>query len=295
MRAGRPLHPDRMMRRDLRTGIHTAIRNIRSPVGAVVVACLALLVASCGGEPSAGRAFKPVKPGVLTVATGFLPAPGFWEGSPPRAGLEAALANKLARRLGLARVDVVQVPFARLAAGDLGGADIAISQLTPTAERERRLDFTTPYLTAPAGVLTRVGTAASDVEGLRGLRWVVSRSSALTPIVERDIRPERAPITVADRSGALRALRAGRADAVMLDLPVALALAHSDPARLHVLGQVPDDRGLAAALPEGSANHEIVDSAIRRLQADGTIDKLVTRWLGEAEQDVPLIWTEETS
>ena len=36
----------------------------------------ALLVASCGGEPSAGRAFKPVKPGVLTVATGFVPAPG---------------------------------------------------------------------------------------------------------------------------------------------------------------------------------------------------------------------------
>jgi ABC-type amino acid transport substrate-binding protein len=81
----------------------------------------------------------------------------------------------------------------------------------------------------------------------------------------------------------------------MLDLPVALALAHSDPARLRVLGQVPDDRGLAAALPEGSANHEIVDSAIRRLQADGSIDKLVTRWLGEAEQDVPLIRTEETS
>lgn len=232
---------------------------------------------------------------MLTVATALVPAPGFWAGTPPRAGFEAALASDLARRLNLERVEVVKVPFARLAAGDLGGADIAISQLTPTDERERRLDFTTPYLTAPAGVLARVGTKASDVESLRGLRWVVSRSSTLTPIVKRDIRPKRAPIAVADRAGALQVLRAGRADALMLDLPVALALAHAEPGRLHVLGQVPDDRGLAAALPEGSPNHEIVDSAIRRLQADGTIDKLVKRWLGEAEQDVPLIWTEETA
>src|SRR5690349_16265328 len=110
-----------MMRGDLRTRIYVAIRGPRSPFGAVALACLALLVVGCGGEPNAGRAFKPVKPGVLTVATGFVPAPGFWEGSPPRAGLEAALASKLARRLGLGRVDVVQVPFARLAAGDLGG------------------------------------------------------------------------------------------------------------------------------------------------------------------------------
>jgi ABC-type amino acid transport substrate-binding protein len=46
-------------------------------------------------------------------------------------------------------------------------------------------------------------------------------------------------------------------------------------------------------LPEGSPNHEIVDSAIHRLQADGTIDDLVSRWLGRDEQDVPLIRTEE--
>jgi hypothetical protein len=35
------------MRGDLRTGIHTAISNPRSPVGAVVVSCLALLVVGC--------------------------------------------------------------------------------------------------------------------------------------------------------------------------------------------------------------------------------------------------------
>jgi polar amino acid transport system substrate-binding protein len=88
-------------------------------------------------------------------------------------------------------------------------------------------------------------------------------------------------------------LRAGRADALLLDLPVALGLARAEAGRFHVLGQLDGDEGLAAALPEGSPNREIVDSAIRALRADGTIDRLVSRWLGESIDDVPLILTEE--
>ena len=42
-----------------------------------------------------------------------------------------------------------------------------------------------------------------------------------------------------------------------------------------MLGQLDADEGLAAALPQGSHNVEVVDSAIRSLNADGTIDDLV--------------------
>jgi polar amino acid transport system substrate-binding protein len=230
---------------------------------------------------------------VLTVATAFLPAPGFWEGRPPTSGFEAGLARELAHRLGLKRVEVVQVPFAELVAGKLHGADLALSQITPTEERGRSADFTSPYLSAPPGILARRRVDAEDVHGLRGLHWVVSRSSTLTPIVTERIRPTRDPIEVEDRAAALEVLRSGRADALMLDLPVALGLARAEPGRFHVLGQLDGDQGLAAALPEGSRNLEIVDSAIRSLQADGTIDGLVRRWLGESEGDVPLIVTEQ--
>jgi polar amino acid transport system substrate-binding protein len=270
-------------------------RAIRSRAGssALLAALAALLVAACGSDRNAGARFQPAKPGVLTVATAFVPAPGFWEGRSADAGFEAALAKELARRLGLRSVAVRQVPFGSLVAGRLGGADLALSQLSPTDEREKSLDFTTPYLVAPAGVLAVRDARAADVKGLRGLRWVVSRFSTLTPIVKDEIRPDRAPVVVDDRAQALAVLRSGRADALLLDLPVALGLAHDDPAHFHVPGQLPADGDLAAALPAGSPNHEIVDSEIHRMQADGTIDKLVTRWLGEAEQDVPLIRTEE--
>jgi ABC-type amino acid transport substrate-binding protein len=261
-----------------------------APLCAVV-----LTLAACGsGGGAAGASFEPVKPGVLTVATAFLPAPGFWQGRPPTSGgFEAELAAALAKHLGLDRVEVVQVPFAEIVAGNLGGADLALSQLTPTSEREKSLDFSTPYLTASPGVLARRGVDAADEHGLQKLRWVISTASTLTPIVQDRVRPSREPIEVVDRAQALAVLRAGRADALMLDLPVALGLAKAEPGLFHVLGQLSGGEGLAAALPNGSHNREVVDSAIHALEADGTIGRLVTRWLGKSFDDVPLIRTEQ--
>jgi polar amino acid transport system substrate-binding protein len=247
------------------------------------------LLSGCAVESgAAGAKFVPKKPGVLTVATSFVPAPGFWFGPGAKSGFEAGLARALAQKLGLKRVQLVQVPFAKVTHGRLGGADIGLSQVTPTQERERTASFSTPYLTAPPGVLARSGVDAVDLNGLRGLRWVVGRVSTLTPIVSDVVRPTRQPIVVEDRASEIRVLRTGRADAMMLDLPVALGLARADPKLFHVLGQLSGGESLAAVLPKGSPNLTIVDSSIRALTANGTISSLTSKWLG-SQANVPLI------
>src|SRR5262252_1039388 len=198
----------------------TAERRGRFAAVAALLGAVALALTGCStDEGAAGSTFRPAKPGVLTVATAFLPAPGFWEGRPPTSGFEAGLARDLADRLGLKRVEVIQVPFSDIVAGKLHGADLALSQITPTEEREGSVDFTTPYLSAPPGILALRRVDAADVDGLRDLRWVVSRSSTLTPVVMDRIRPTHDPIEVEDRAAALRVLRSGRAGALMLDLP----------------------------------------------------------------------------
>jgi polar amino acid transport system substrate-binding protein len=257
-------------------------------LGAVSVG-LGLVLSGCAVERgAAGAKFVPKKPGVLTVATSFLPAPGFWYGHGDQSGFESGLARALAHKLGLERVRVVQVPFARVTHGHLGGADLGLSQVTPTAEREQSASFSTPYLTAPPGVLARTGVDAIDLNGLRGLHWVISRISTLTPIVKSVVRPAHLPVVVEDRAAAIKVLRSGRAQALLLDLPVALGLARADPRQFHVLGQLSGGESIAAVLPKGSPNLDIVDSSIRALTANGTISDLSSKWLG-SQADVPLI------
>ncbi|MEZ5139274.1 MAG: ABC transporter substrate-binding protein [Acidimicrobiales bacterium] len=246
---------------------------------------------ACGStSTSAGRRFEPRIAGTLTVATAYLPAPSLWiPNHQTYAGFEAGLAEAIADELGVEEVEVVQVPFADLVAGDLGGADIAISTITPTAERDRVLDFTSPYLDAPPGVLVRPGTEVRDAQDLRALRWAVVGASTLTDVVTERIRPDEAPLEVDDRTEQLRALRGDEADAVLLDLPVAQGLAASAPTLYEVAGQLSRGETLAVALPDGSPNLEIVDSAVRALRADGTIDRLADRWLGSSGDEIPLI------
>lgn len=262
-------------------GIHIAL--------SALIACGLL---GCGGGLGAAGTFSPVHAGTLTVATAQIPNPGLWEGTPQHAtgGFEYGLAHALAERFGLARVKLVHVPFGRLIAGDLGGADLALSDITVTDERSEHIDFSTSYLRAPPAVLVRPGTSVPDVQAAEGLRWAVQRGTTLQSALEESIRPYEAAQVLEHQREVLLALRVRRADAVMLDLPVALAYARASPRTYEVAAQLPSDDVLAAALPKGSANVEAVDSAIHALTADGTIEKLGRTWLdtgleeGQAEE-----------
>jgi polar amino acid transport system substrate-binding protein len=247
------------------------------------MAALALWPAGCGGLRGAGSAgtFTPHTAGTLTVATAQIPEPGFWEGTPshPTGGFEYGLARALAERFGLTRVKVELVPFQRLVAGDLGGADLALSDITVTEQRAQHVEFSTAYLAAPPAIVVRPGTEVADAHAARSLQWAVQTGTTLQQAVEQTIRPTAAPQVVNHEREALVALRVGHAEAVMLDLPVALAYARRSPATYSVVAQLPSEDVLAAALPKGSRNLEAVDSAIRAFHSNGTIERLGERWL----------------
>ena len=273
-------------------------RRLTAGLAAIV---LAAALAGCGSTNRTGATgrFRPAHAGQLTVATAFFPAPGFWEGRPeaPTGGFEWELAGALAHRFGLTSVSVVTVRFDDLVRGHLSGADLALSELTPTAERQKVLDFSTPYLVAPPGVVVRPGTSTPDLAALRQLRWVAVKGSTLTDVVNHQVRPEHTTLQVDGRLQALDAIQGGTAEAMLLDLPVGLALAKANPDQYKLAAQLSGPEGLAVGLPDGSKNVEAVDTAVRHFLADGTIDRLSTRWLGaklsNGDENLPLIRTEQ--
>ncbi len=273
--------------------------RLRIVLALVAFACAGMALGACRVEIGDGPAgeFKPETPGVLTVATEKVPSAGFWLGTAedPTGGFEYGLAEALADRFGLDRIEIRTVPFERMIEGDLAGADIGLRELTPTGERERNLDFSIPYISAPPAALVRAGEEIPDLKTARELSWAVPRGTTLVDTLERTVRPDETTVA-ADRESTVEAVRKGEADAAFFDLPVALALARDSAGELEVAAQFNGDEALSAALPKGTSNLEAVNAAIRRLAADGTISDLAEEWLGTRLQsssftvpDIPLI------
>jgi len=263
-----------------------------------VVAVLAVAVSGCAGIGSASGTFRPAHRGVLIVVTQPLPTVGFWNGTDarPTGGMEYGIARDLAHRFGL-RLVVRTEPFSRIVAGHLDGADLALSLITPTSTRDQVLAFSSPYITAAPALLVHAGISVGDLQSAQGLRWAVESDTTLQSTIADVIQPDQPPLLFDSRQGVLGALRSGRADATLFDLPAAEAIANSDP-KLQVAAQLADTEPIAAGLPQGSPNVQAVSSALRAMLADGTIDGLAQRWLGislsGSEADVPLLRTGES-
>jgi polar amino acid transport system substrate-binding protein len=263
------------------------------------LAVLVVVPSACGTQDSspAAGAFAPRVPGVLTVATTVVPSPGFWEGTAnhPTGGLEYELAKDLAQRFGLKSVRIVLVHFHRIVSGQLGGADLALDLITPTSQRQASLDFSSPYMDAAPTVVVRSGTPVADLDSAQRLRWGAVRATTFVDTIMDSIMPDH-PLRIYDNTNEmLSALRGGRVDAVLLDMPLAVLTAARSQGRLDAAAQLPRSETIAAALPKGSRNLDAVDSAMRAFSADGTLKHLLKVWVGQeaadAESSIPLLHT----
>jgi len=224
--------------------------------------------------------FQPSTKGALVVAT-ELPAPGFWDGKDPakvNGGFEWALADALAHELDVKLV-IHNVAFADIAAGKLGDADLALAQISATDQRRDVAQLTVPYgETSPAAV-ARPGTEEDldDLATAQDKRWVVQGTTTLESFLDDVVRPDAAPLVVRTTDDVVSAVRDGRADVGLLDLPTALSVAASGD--VSVPARFDREESIVGMLPKGSDNLDAIDSALRRLSADGTVAKLRNRWL----------------
>jgi polar amino acid transport system substrate-binding protein len=262
-------------------------------VALLAIISIATLAAGCGDDDTS---FDSLSDGELVVATA-LPAPGFWNGTPGdgfEGGVEYYIARALAEEFGI-ELRVIDLPFHRIAAADFGGADLAISQVLVTAERGQRISFTTSYFGVASGALVRRGTTVRDLAEARDRQWVAERGTVQEPLVRDDLRPTKPALVVATREESLAALREGRADAALLDLPTALTIASTSGGEFEVPARFAAERRAAIALPKGSKNLDAVNAVIDRMIASGEISALIsselTPLLGQDLKTVPVIET----
>src|SRR4051812_43525209 len=157
----------------------------RSRTHRILMAVFVVALSSCAKvKESAEQQFAPLVAGQLTVATS-LPAPGFWEGESAdrmTGGFEYEIARRLAERFDL-ELRVIDRPFDQIVAGDLGGADLSLAQITVTDEREKHLAFSIPYYEDDAGAVIKAGEDLTDLKTAKEQRWAVQRGTVQEKIL----------------------------------------------------------------------------------------------------------------
>lgn len=261
--------------------------------------CALAGVLLAGGAQAQGCADgKTLTSGNLTVATGN-PAyyPWVLDDAPESGeGFEAAVAYALAGEMGFApeAVTWVRTSFDQAIQPGAKDFDLNLQQFSITEARDRVVDFSAPYYTAPMAVLVRGGDGLSpDLETLKSLKWGVVASTTALPVVMQTIEPESAPLIYDDTANVVEAMKANQIDAGLFDLPTALYLSAVVLDGGQVLGQFaanesenPDHFGMILA--EGNPLKECVDAALESLKADGTLAAIEAEWLQDAT-GVPLI------
>ena len=249
-----------------------------------VPASAANMIGNCevSGEKGSIPIAAPAKPGQLTVEVS-LPAPIWWNGDTPEAikdGMEYCMAAEIAWRAGYDKLEVVNVGWDPLVAGQTSGYDLTLAQVSITDDRKKVVDFSVPYFNSDIGVLTRADApvdAASITTAKIGLQQATTGAAFATEklgLTNVQMYP--------DQGDMFTALRAGQIDAAMTDSSIALVEQMNTEGKSVVVGQFKTGEVYGAIYEKGSPNAAAIDKIIQSMIDDGTIAKLAGKYLAAA-------------
>jgi len=222
----------------------------------------------------------PAKEGQLTVETS-LPAPGWWNGDTPETiadGYEYCMAANIAHRAGLDKLEVVNVAWDALVAGQTKDFDLSLSQISITDERKKVVDFSVSYFSSDIGVLAMKGKAV-DGASIKGMRIGVQQATTGADFVDQKLKPTTPASVYPDTPSMFTALQAGQIDVAMTDTAIVLGQAKESNGLMEVVGQYATGETYGALYPKGGANNATLDKIIQALIDDGTLNALSAKYL----------------
>jgi polar amino acid transport system substrate-binding protein len=225
----------------------------------------------------------PARPGQLTVETN-LPGPGWWNGDTPdtiKDGYEYCMAADIAYRAGLDKLQVINVAWDALVAGQTKDFDLALSQISITPERAKVVTFSIPYFHSDIGVLVKKGTEVDSAK-MKSLRIGVQQATTAADFVADKLKPTQPVKVFPDTPSMFTALAAGQIDAAMTDTAIVLGQAAASNGTMEVVGQYSTGETYGALFPKDSPNAPIFDKIIQSMTDDGTLAKLSAKYLAGA-------------
>lgn len=263
---------------------------LRSFVDRALAAAAAVALAAAPAFAAAQTALDGIlarKSISIAIPTDFPPY-GFLDPESKPRGLDVDMARLVASRLG---VELVLVPVTspnRIPYLQTGKADLVISTLGRTPEREKAIDFTSAYSPFYHAVFGPKALVVNTPADLAGKSIAVTRGALedeeLTKLAPSGTRIRR----FEDNDATVAAFVAGRTQLIATGASVAGNMKARNPTldaqyKL-VLKESPNFIGVAKGEDRLRAR---VDGIIADARRSGELDRLASKWLGRPAGDLP--------
>jgi ABC-type amino acid transport substrate-binding protein len=206
-------------------------------------------------------------------------------------GFDIDLAQAIADELGVTPKYIDARSDDRVALLKDATADLILSTMTITAERDREIDFSEPYFVAKGRILVRqAGSSIEGVKDLAGKKVCTTRGSTYERTLEQQAPNAKLRLADAD-SECLKLIRSGAVDAVSAD-DVILAGMISQDNTLELVGGKPlTTEPYGAGIKQGDTPfRQFVDGVIDSYKEDGSWATAYQQWIGQytgGKQDPP--------
>ncbi len=211
-------------------------------------------------------------------------------------GLDIAVINEIGRRLGV-NVEINDMAFEGLSwALQLEQIDIAVAALSITPERSDAIDFSDVYFVSEDATLAREGSNIPQllsVEEMAPFRIGVQRATVYSnwlneSLVDTGLMSPSQLIEYEDITFAVRDLREGRIDLVVLDLPPAQVAVNQGGVEL--VGQGLNIQYFGIGIPQQEPTLQTqINTALAGMQADGTLAAFIDQYMGISPPSLPTV------
>jgi polar amino acid transport system substrate-binding protein len=215
-----------------------------------------------------------------------------WKVSDPYSGkgYESAVVYAIARQLGFtkAQVEWTVVPFLRSFAPGEKPFDFYATQVSYLPARAKAVDFSKSYYFVNQAVVGRKGTSiakARSIAGLRPFKLGAQVGTTSYDYIVKHIRPSSKPEVYDTNDAAIRDLKNGQIDGIVVDLPTAFYVTAVQVEDGTIVGKLPTKgtkERFGLVFEKGNPLRTCVNKALDRLWRNGTIKNLQRTWLARA-------------
>lgn len=240
--------------------------------GMIVMAGMGLM--ACGkGANADGTA----ESGKLVMSTNAEFEPYEYHDGDKVVGIDPDIAEAIANKLGLELVITDTAFDSIIPEVSSGKADMGMAGMTVNEDRKKNVDFSDTYASSKQVIIVKNG---SDIKGANDLK---NKTIGVQLGTTGDIQGSNIEGVTMERYSkgfeAVQALSQGKIDAVLIDKQPAQYFI-KDQADLSILDEAFAEEDYAIAFKKGNTElKDKVNKALEELKADGTIDKIIGKYI----------------